>query len=443
MYKDLNRQDVQEIIDGKIAQSPLFSPLKEDFGVQTIAYEQAFKIDEVGNTFGAKLTEFYRPESEIVLLSRLMYEIGYLRFQKPLRIKTTVKSGRNQEVAKWDRFTDGVSVFMTENGTVLEKDTPQEMTLVLGTRREFTQVIDKDVMYFKIPLKTTYRKMYDFNLYRDNEKIEWSQGFTKNSADISLEVDIDGNIIAAVRLNNIHGKNVVHGETLTVEVFETTPSDTVPKNLALIGATDTVCEGILKSGSYDPYLSILDMDNILLLNKNINNSLVYNEDFKGHILAHIQGVEIIKVWQQEEEDKEVGANECNTNKIFCSYIPKIGGENLDRQITDLVKTSVDGRFVFIREPNINEVVVSINITNNTKKFIPDMLKKKLQDTIAGYYDGREKILTSNVIYKQCVRVLDDYDLDINVEIGNKQPYKNAIFYKVSQGYTHINVTERG
>ena len=443
MYKDINRQDVQDIIDGKIAQSPILSPLKEDFGVQTIAYESAFKIDEVGNTFGAKLTEFYRPESEIVLLSRLMYEIGYLRFQKPLRIQTTVKSELQQEVTRWARFTDGVSVFMTENATVLEKDTPQKISLVLGTRREFTQVVDKDVMYFKIPLKTTYRKMYDFNIYRDNKKIEWSQGFIKDSADVSLEVDIDGNIIVVVRLNNVHGKNIVHGETLTIEVFETTPSDTVPKNLALIGALHTVCEEISKERSYEPYLSILDMANIILYNKNINNSLVYNEDFKGHILAHIQGIEAIKVWQQEEEDKETGAKECNVNKIFCSYIPKISGQSFDTQITDLIKSSVHGRFIFVKNPMINEVVVSIYITNNTKKFIPDMLKKKLQDTISGHYDGRGRILTSNTIYKETVKVLDDYDLDIHIEIGNKDIYKNNIFYKVSQGKTYINVTERG
>lgn len=443
MFNDSNRQDITDYFKNLVASDPRLEKYTKDLGVISLGNELGFKVDAALQDIRNQFTQFYEPDSEVILLAKLMYEIGYMRFQKPLLVSLTIKSDTDITLDKYQRFTDGINVYILEDSVSLVADMESTITLTLGTIRTITSTIDIDSVYHKIPLDTTYRKVYRFEAKRGSDALEYSQAFISESSDVSLEVDINGDLFLVARRNNIHGSNILLGDTITVNVFETIPIDTTPTSMAVIGNFDIICTNITKYENYEPYLSISDMQRILKFNKNINNSIVYNEDYKGLIRAKISGIDFIKVWQQEDEDRENGALGCNINKVFCSYIPATAGANLDNKIRNLIKTTVYGKYVIFRDPSIFNVSVKIQIVNNSKKSIATVKQDELRAKISGYYDDIEKRLTKAILYKDVVNTLTDNDIDVDITMGKKSlVFENAIFYHISEEDVSIEITER-
>lgn len=443
MYNDINRQDITEYFNNLVASDPRLSKYTKDLGVISLGNELGFKIDEAINNIRNQFTEYYEPSSEVVLLAKLMYEIGYLRLHKPLIVSCTIVSGEDVVLEKHQRFTDGVDLFILEDSVSLTANSPETLLLTRGTVRTITSTVDVDSQYHKVDLATNYRKLYAFEARRGVDILEYSQTFVTESSDVSLEVNIGGALSLVARRNNIHGGNVLLGDTIEVDVFETEPSDTVPTSMAIIGNFNIQCTNIVKEHNYEPYLSITDMQRILKFNKNINNSIVYNEDYRSLIRAHIRGIDFIKVWQQEDEDRESGATACNINKVFCSYIPTVVGTNLDSDITNLVKDTVYGKFIIMRAPQVQQIDVEIIITNNSKKSIPQVKQDEIKSVLSGYYDDVEKRLSKAILYKNIVAVLRDHDIDVDVRMSNKNiDVVNALFYKINIGNIIITILER-
>ena len=391
----------------------------------------------------SKISEFYNPTSEVVLLSKLLYEIGYIRFQKPLIISSNILSKNDIQLSQYQRFTDGVSIYLLDEDVNLVANEEQTVTMSLGTQRQITSVVSASAgLYHKIPLNTTYRKLYEFEVYRDGELLEYSQAFTKVSSDVSVEVEYDGSLELVVRIGNTNGLNIQQEESLTVVIFETEPSDTIPTNLSMIGGFDISVSSIAKEANYEQYLTLDEMDNILKYDKNINNTLVYDENYRNLILKEIRGINLIRVWQQEDEDKQNGVDGCNINKVFVSYVPDELLVNIDDEIIDLVKETVYGKFVIVRPPIIRETTLDIAITNNTKKSISLVKINNLKQELAGMYDDREKILSEPILYKNTVKSLDGHDIDIVLTLSGKGDRLNEVFYNLDIGSINITVEER-
>lgn len=443
MFNDNNRQDITDYFKNLVASDPRLEQYTEDLGIISLGNELGFKVDEAVKNIRNQFTEFYEPSSEIILLAKLMYELGYLRFQKPLIVSCTIKSDHDITLDKYQRFTDGIHIYILRESVNLTADTNHVISLTRGSVRTVTSIVEIDSMYHKIPLGTTYKKIFDLEALRGLDVLEYSQSFVSESSDTSLEVDVLGNLSLIIRRENVHGKNIILGDSVDVNIFETEPTDTIPTSMAIIGVNDIILTNIIKNESYEPYLSVSDMQRILKFNKNINNSIVYNEDYKGLIRARINGIDFLKVWQQEDEDIENGAQDCNINKVFCSYIPTVANTDLGTTIVDLIETTVYGKFTTIRTPVIFPISISIDIVNNSKKSIAQVKQDEVKSIISGYYDDVEKRLTKAIIYKNIVKVLQDHDIDIDIIMSDKSTeFINALFYNIDISDISISIVER-
>ena len=443
MYNDTNRQDITDYFSSLVASDPRLEQYTNDLGIISLGNELGFKIDDALSNIRNQFTEFYEPTSEVVLLAKLMYELGYMRFQKPLTVSLTIKSDADITIDKYQRFTDGIHIYIIMESISLVADTESVIELSRGTIRTVSSIVEIDSLYHKIPLNTTYRRIFNVESNRGEETLEYSQSFISESSDTSLEVDVSGNLSIIARRANTNGSNILLGDTITVDVFETEATDTIPTSMAVIGIADIICTEIVKIGNYEPYLSISDMQRILKFNKNINNSIVYNEDYKGLIRAKIGGISHLKVWQQEDEDIENGTLECNINKVFCSYIPTVEGENLDSFITGLIGSTVYGKFTIIRTPVVYPITVSVFIVNNSKKSIAQVKQDEVKNALSGYYDDVEKRLTKAILYKIIVNILVDHDIDVDIVMSDKSTeFINALFYNIDPSTTTISVVER-
>jgi len=210
----------------------------------------------------------------------------------------------------------------------------------------------------------------------------------------------------------------------------------------VIGNFDIICEEITQLKQHETPMSINRMKNVLKYNKNITATLVYNEDFKNFILQHIKGIELIKVWQQEDEDNENGVGVCNINKVFLSYIPKVDDVLVDTEIVALIEEAVYGKPVIIRKPNVINVSMSIYITNNTKKSISTLQQERIKTELIGYYDDKDRRLTRNLIYSTIVDVMRGHDIDVDLTLSDMGLFLNADFYKVETENVTIKVSER-
>ncbi len=443
MFNDVNRSDITRYFENLVASDPRLAQYTKDLGVISLGNELGFKIDEALRDVRNQFTEFYEPDSEVVLLAKLMYELGYIRFQKPLIVSITIKSDTDITLERHQKFTDGIDIYILEEAVSLTADTEHTIELTRGTVRTVTSTIEVDSLYHKVSLGTTYRKLYAMEAIRGEDTLEYSQAFITESSDISFEIDINGELSLVARRNNVHGNNVLLGDTISVNIFETEPTDTLPTSMAVIGNFDIICTNITKHDNYEPYLSISDMQMILKFNKNINNSIVYNEDYKSLIRAKVRGVEFLKVWQQEDEDRENGSLDCNINKVFCSYIPSTDGNNLDSEISSLIGSTVYGKYVHFRSPIIHPITVGIEIVNNSKKSIAQVKQDEVKSVLAGYYDDVEKRLSKAILYKSIVNILKDHDIDVDITMSEKSAiFHNAIFYNINLANITIEIIER-
>jgi len=443
MFNDINREDINKYFLGLVKSDPRLSGLDGDLGVVALANELGYKIDDAIKRETNLFSEFYDPTGETKLLARLMYELGYIKLQKPLVITADIKSGVDVSLDRYQRFTTGVDVFMLDEEVNLTATEIKTLTLTMGSRREITATVDNN-LYFKIPLNTTYKQLYDFKVYRDGEELKYSQMFIDKDSDVSLEIKLDGELLVCVRTKNTNGLNIQLNDILTVEVFESIASDDVPENLAIIGDFDILCENIVKSNTYESSLNINEMQNILRYNKNFNNSIVYNEDYKNLIKEKIRGIYLIKVWQQEQEDRENGASACNINKVFVSFLGNgdVGQTIMKKSITDIVNDTVYGKYVEHVSPLYVPLDIDISITNNTKKSIPAAKLDEIKNLISGYYDDIDRRINKSIIYLQIIKVLADYNIDVDITMTEKPEATNATFYNIEIANIDILVTER-
>ena len=145
MFNDVNRSDVSEFFENLVASDPRLSRYTKDLGVISLGNELGFKVDEAVKGIRNQFTEFYEPTSEVVLLAKLMYELGYIKLHKPLVVSITIKSDADVTLEKHQRFTDGIDIYIIEEAVNLSADVEHTILLTRGIVRTVTST---DVLDF-------------------------------------------------------------------------------------------------------------------------------------------------------------------------------------------------------------------------------------------------------------------------------------------------------
>ena len=437
------REDVALFIKEQIANSPILSPIQNDIGVLSLMGEFDYKIDTLINRTANMISEYHNPTAEPVLLSELLYKNANIRFKSPIEVKATIKSGVDVTLQEHQKFSDGVNTYLLKDGVALEAGVETEIALFQG-KKKTVRATANESLYLKLFTEETYKNVFDIKAYHSNgTELLCSQQFTDDMADCMYEVTYNSNIQVCVRLNNIQGKNIKKGEEVYIEVFTCGNIDTAPVGLGIVGSGyDLIIENITVSKNYIPYMSIEEMIQELKYNKNPNNTLVFNENFWSLIMrSNISGISALKVWQQREEELEVGVDTCNINKVFVCYV---SDGNVNSEIEELISKTVYGRIVVFKIPVIVELTVAINITNNISKKIPTQIIDTIKNKIAKLYDDVHDKISEGVIYRIVFDMLKGYNTDIApIAMSNKGNYKNNKFYNISKDNISINVIERG
>jgi hypothetical protein len=342
MFNDPNRDDIKQLLEQRVKENPLLSTYSKHYGFRALGNVLGYKIDKAVADMESRILEFYKPESERMLLSKLMYELGYIRFQTPMAVTINITARKDVLLEQHQSYTDGANLYLQKNDTYLQGGVPTEIEVELGTLDIKTIKIDKDKLYFKIPLGKSYRELYRIELFNiENEEIEYSQQFTRDEADYSLEIKLDGTIQIAIRLNNTNGKNVRYGDTVTAKIYSTFENNEEPTSLTILhdNAPDFEIKSIVKHQNYSRFMDLEEMSDILLYNKNINNTLIYNEDYRRYILKCVSGIKQLKVWHEQDEIKESGSTPCLANAVFISYISN-DNINLHNEIENAISRAV-------------------------------------------------------------------------------------------------------
>jgi len=442
MLTQPQRQDVLNYLMGRIGQNEDIRYLLLDGGVSSLASVLGYKIDQSVAQQNADLSEFFYPTSELFLLSKLLYEVGYMKFPRPLKVRAKITSNDDVVVPQYERFTNGTDVFLLEEGTTLMGG---QAKYAIFSRELLVQkniVVTSEKLFFKVLTELSYKEITRVEAYKNGTLLKYSQQFIDYSSDYSYEIRHDGTMQLVFSIGNTMGQNIQGGDTITVNIFKTSRIET-PDNLSTISqGYDIIVEEVeLYDVGEDP-MTIEEMQDIIKYRKNINATLIYNDDYRWHILQNVAGIKELKVWQQEQEDAENGVESCNMNKLFLTYIPNTDGTNLNQEITDLIWNTMYGKVVSIKEPFISDVSVTIDILYNTSQEATTTAIENIKSKIVGYYDNQYSRITKYGVTALVFTSLSGIDIDLEVDVSGTETLSNRSFNRVLYDNITINTARR-
>jgi hypothetical protein len=400
------------------------------FPHQLYLKEINYAIEDAKRFYETLQDEYFYPTSEVMLLARLMYEIGYLRFAKPRRIEARlIAADEDVEVEAFKLFTDGSMVYHTPEKITVPSDSSVPIELLQSQTHIYSFVLDTS-LFPKFKLDFTYTEIAYVRCFIDDRELEYSQGFISHTAEFSLEILYDGYIQIAFRKIDIK-----EGDTIRIVVATTQPppADTVKVSL-IDGRVES--EGVALINEYEPPMSLDEMRDIILRNRNINNSLIYNEDYYNFILAHVQGIDKLKVWHEEKE-----WSDCAINKVFISFILKDETQRAEKEeeVRRLITNAVYGRVVVIKPPVIRKLSLSITIIDNIKKVIPERVREEVKEGVGGYY----VTLTEEIIYRKVAEILKRFNTDLVIRLQRVyEPEEVSTFYWIVGEEVEVKVLMR-
>lgn len=429
MQQDPNRQDIIDFFNSLVANDSRLDGLQNDIGILSLGQEIAFKIDDAVSKYNNTLAEHYAPFSEVVLLSRLLYELGYIRFAKPISIISDIISDDTVVILKDTKFTDGISMYYNPNETSLIADTKTTINLNEGQITRYAFAIPAVTKYYKYDLRMSYQQIHKVEIYFGSSvnKLEFSQAFITPTSSWSFEINPNGNMHVVFRV----GGELRVGDVVTIVMYSASDVLEMPEGMSIIGSSyDIQLDNIRLVNHYEPFMSIRDMQNILMFNKNINNSLVYNEDFYNYLLANVTGITRLKVWQRDQQllEETNGVRECHAMAVWFTVE---GTAGVGARISTAIANAVYGRYAIEVAPTTVVVGASIIITNNIDKPIPSELIQTLKLQIIGIYDDVRNKLNENIIYKVVADLFKVYDVVVDVNLSPKGIFSNAKFYNLN------------
>jgi len=444
MFNDTNRDDIKLLLEQRVRENPILSKYYKHYGFRALANVLGYKVDKAVKDMQSRIFEFYKPESERILLSKLMYELGYIRFQTPLGLLLNVSTKSDVLLEHYQKYTDGANLYIQTKDVYVQNGVPTEIEVELGTLSVKEVVIDKERIYYKIPLEKSYREVYRVELSSDNgEEIIYSQQFVKDESDYSLEIKLDGTLQIVVRLNNTNGSNIRYGDIVTAKIYSTIETNEEPTSLSILheNAPEIEIKDVTKIKNYKRYMDLEEMSDILLYNKNINNTLIYNEDYRRYLVRWIPGIKELKVWHEQDEIRENGSTPCIANAVFISYI-SIDNMNLNNEIENIIANAVYGKNIIIKEPILQSLGVRIKLTNNIRRRIPLSTISKIKSLLTGTYDDIYNQINKETIYSKLKKNLDVFNVDVSIDLSDKGIFQNQKFYEIKDTNITIDIEER-
>jgi len=430
----MTREEIEVFYQERIGTDPTTSPYFKHYGIRALGAEIAYKIDLAKDILTTQFAELINPESEIVLLSKLMYQDGYIRFQKPFSVSCKITPTKDVVFDKNQEYTDGSNIYICREKTYLRANQESEVRLELGQAERITSRINRYDKFFKVPTEYTYRDIYDIEVYKGTDKLNFSQNFANEEGDYSLEILNDGTIQLVFKTT----KRLKVNDTLKIYIYTTRENDETPFKLTPIQDEniDFSVSNIVKISNYEKYMSREEMQDLLKYSRDAGHTLIHNENYHNYLINNVNGIEILKVWQEYDELRE-NPNTNTTNKIYLSYI-STNNVNLDTEIVEAINRAVYGKPVIIRPPKIIEV--GIYVTVESRNIIPTTVIGTIKESLAGYYDDNIKKFNKDYIYRKIKDALfDTRDLSVNIQISDKGSFKNNAFYLLNIENISINI----
>ena len=420
-----------------------------DFGLGLISKSLDFKINTTLTTIQNEIKELYYPTLERNLLAHLLYKVGYIRFKKPLQVKTTLLSDDDVDLDKDDRFSDGKDLYLLDDSISLEADKETEVTLTLKEKYTLDEVEIKDsTLFFKIPLNNvTYKELVNFEVYKDDKKLIYSQNFVKDESEVSIEIINDGTLQLVILLHNEKALNLDNGDKLKVNYYLSTDTKICPTNLAIIedGDYNLVCKNIKVNKNYQSPMSLNDMAEMIKFGRKNLGDICLNEDYRQFLYKNINNLKELKVWQEREENKEYNnPSISNINKVFCSYITtdnETYNEEINKEIKNFIFNELYGKEVIIREANLIQLNLSVIIKTNDS--YSETLSNTIKNEIVGIYDDLHTKIDENIIYRKVFEILvkNLKVFSLNVYLSDKGHYKNNKFFELKSENINIAFKE--
>ena len=275
----------------QLENSPIYKNLTKDIGVLAIMDSLSYKIDLKLREYANVVSEYYSPEQKAILLSHLLYRAGYIRFKKPLIVTAKVKNESAVTIPKDEVFSDGISSYLVKDSVACLAKTETTIEFIQSSMQTFTATAGTN-LYLKIDTGIYYNDIYQIECTKDGLEIGHSQQFTDYTKDVSYEVNPNSEITIVFRLNNVQGSNIVVNDTVDVKVYVSKDITEPPEQLSVVDSGyDLIVTEIAKTSNFTPALSTEDMRDIIRYNKNIANTLVFNEDYYQLVQASdIRGI---------------------------------------------------------------------------------------------------------------------------------------------------------
>ena len=385
-----------------------------------------YVIKDCEDFLQTKLDEFHAPSKEVTLLGRLMYDIGYLSFLKPTVLEVTLASVDDLILEPFQQFSNGTDMFYSSDTITIVKDMETIVKLKLGTHIRLESSIGTS-LYHKVKLGVTYTEFSEVTCTSKGNKLLYSQAFVNAKSDYSLEVLADGELQLVFRKLNLKS-----GDSVTVDLITSRKpiTSTIPRIKGVANSAKST--NVIIMSEYEPPLSIEDMQDIIKYNKNINNSLVYNEQYENFIRSHISQIQMMKVWH---EGKEV--SDCAVNKVFISYLSK-DNVDLDNEIVSLIEEHVYGKIVVIVPPIIQEIGVRVTVINNIRRKIPIRMEQAIKGAICKYYTS----VSQEDIYRLIADEVKKFNTDVILKISDRGTLDNNKFFIIKEDGVLITFVER-
>jgi hypothetical protein len=344
-------------------------------------------------------------------------------------------------------FTDGISSYLVRETVACVAQTETTIEFIQATIKEVSQVVGTG-LYCHIPTETYYQDIHKIEVSRNDVSIPFSQQFVDPARDAMLEVNPNSELTVALRLKNTNGSNLIANDTIKVKVYIAKDLTVPPDALSIVAnGYDTIVTNVVKKTNFTPSLSKEDMRDILRYNKNIANSMVFNEDYYQLVKAseEIKGITGLKVWQQREQELEQHGDTCWVNKVWFSFtLSNDTPANrllVNNQIESLVYWTTEAKYPLFVEPLIVPLTVTCNIINNISKKIPLEVQNKIVEDLKGIYDDKYKKISKTIAYRIVFTNLQSYNTDIDLSMTDKGNFKNNKFYNINN--VVLNISERG
>jgi hypothetical protein len=427
-----------------IENDPKLKDFKNDLGLALISKSLDYKIKSTQQIISDEIKENYYPTQQITLLAYAMYRIGYFRFKKPIKLNLQCMSDDTVILPAGSRFSDGESLYLTENDYAFTAD--EEQTIVVTQAEKYTKqvTIDNGLIYFYVPLNTTYDKFTKVEVKKGDKILTYSQNFVKFESDYSYEIDIEGNFQLVFLLNNENGANLQKGDTLDITFYVSNNVSIVPNNMGLVeNGYNLVVNNVSLNQAFEPFFNKEEMKQLIKYGRRNIGDIILNEDYRQFIYKNVAGLQLLKVWQENEENKQNGYELTNINKVFCCYITKddkVNDFNINKNIINTVQKHIYGKEVVIRTTEIKDLYLNVLIKTNEK--YATGLVEIIKNDITGYYDDIYKKINKDIVYTNTFEIVRNriQTFSLSIDLTLKGDYKNEKVYRILLKNISVTIT---